>query len=109
MFRGLCTEQGLKERVINGNDALARLGILRVYLSIFTNLEQFKEFIRYFLSLVGIYTLITGGIIWIAGISVVEKLIQMWKEKDCSDIGKVFFILSVTGLVSFVGMNLLTL
>lgn len=105
--QGTLYRTGIEGRVINGNDALARLGYIEAYLSIFTNLEQFKEFIRYFLSLVGIYTLITGGIIWIAGISVVEKLIQMWKEKDCSDIGKVFFILSVTGLVSFVGMNLL--
>lgn len=95
-------------RIIDGNDALARLGYVGTFLNVFTDFDRTVEFVRYLLSLVGVYTLITGGLIWVAAVVIIWKLFKMWREKDKTSYGKAFFVLAVSGIISFCGMNFLT-
>lgn len=94
-------------RVINGNDALARLGYIGTFLKIFTTLDSVKNFIVNLISLMTSYTLVTAGMIWICGIPVVTKTFEILKKKEDSSKDRAFFVTAVAGMISFVGMNVL--
>lgn len=94
-------------RVINGNDALARLGYIDTFLGVFTSVDSIKNLIVNGISLVVSYTLLTCGMIWITGVPVVVKTFEILKKKESSPKDRAFFLVSVGGIISFVGMNVL--
>ena len=95
-------------RIIDGNDALTRLGYIGEFIRVFTDWEYIKRFLRNILSLAAVYTLLTGGMVWIAGIGMLSKTLEIFKRKEYTRTDKVYLILTLAGFVSFVGMNILT-
>lgn len=96
---------GLREvSQVTGNDAFTRFTYIPAYIKKFLNIESWKQFLLSFFSLMGTYTLLTGGFIWIVIISSINMLRKEVKQKS---LGRNIFVLTLFGLISFLGMNCL--
>ena len=95
-------------RIIDGNDALARLGYVGTFLNVFTDFDRTVEFVRSSFSCGCIYADHRWSYLGGSSCYYLEIVRMMWREKDKTSYGKAFFVLAVSGIISFCGMNFLT-
>lgn len=91
-------------RDVTGNDALTRLTYIPTYIKTFFSFDNCLFFIGNFLSLLTSMSLITGGLVWIFLINGIQAMCLFIKNKE-KYVSK--YVLTVTSLVSFLGMNIL--
>lgn len=103
-IQGLLYETNIAGRVVNGNDALARISYVSTFLKALLGYENICKFIANLMSLMGSLTLLTGGLIWVFLIFCVKELIVQLKEKNNNPYTETKFILALSGVISFIGM-----
>ena len=96
--------ENIRSAALTGNDPFTRLPFLKNYIQKFLQVENWKQFILRLFSLMGSYTLLTGGMVWTVFMSGIHTLKREIKENLQN---RYLFIIAVFGLVSFFGMNCL--
>ena len=95
-------------RDVSANNALSRLNYIPTFLKTLFGWENLKRLMWNYACLLAVYTLLTGGLIWIVIAVDFFKGIALLKKRNKTQKDKVLLILLIGGIVSFFGMNALT-